>query len=119
MRFLQAAFAESWLETTGIAIGGDDIAFPLPYSHLPPGDYYMQAVLDVDHSYNYTGRGAGDWVSDVVKVHLPADTVPVMRLARTLPDSDPWSRKSESAEEKEPKEAPAEEPEAEPAAEEA
>lgn len=82
-----------------VAIDGDDIAFPLPYSQLPPGDYYVQAVLDVDHSYNYTGRGAGDWVSDVVKVHLPSPALPAIRLARTLPDSDPWSRKSESAEE--------------------
>ena len=40
VRFLQAAFAESWLETTGIAIGGDDY-FP----HLEPrGDLTAQIV---------------------------------------------------------------------------
>ncbi|MTW12755.1 enterochelin esterase [Pseudoduganella eburnea] len=83
-----------------IAVDGDDLAFPLPYSQLPPGDYYVQAVLDVDHSYNYTGRSAGDWVSDVVKVHLPAATVPTIRLAHILRESDPWKRKSETAEER-------------------
>jgi len=83
-----------------IAIDGDDIAFPQPYSQLPPGDYYVQAVLDVDHSYNYTGRGAGDWVSDVVKVHLPSATVPTIHLARALPENDPWDRKAESDEER-------------------
>jgi len=83
-----------------VAVDGDDLAFPLPYSQLPPGDYYVQAVLDVDHSYNYTGRSAGDWVSDVVKVHLPAATVPTIRLAHTLPESDPWNRKPEAAEER-------------------
>jgi cardiolipin synthase len=40
VRFLQAAFAESWLETTGIAIGGDEY-FP----HLEPrGNLSAQVV---------------------------------------------------------------------------
>jgi len=82
-----------------IAVDGDDIAFPQAYSQLPPGDYYVQAVLDVDHSYNYTGRGAGDWVSDVVKVHLPSATAPSLRLTRVLPANDPWKRESASPEE--------------------
>jgi len=81
-----------------VGIDGDDIAFPHPYSQLPPGDYYVQAVLDVDHSYNYTGRGAGDLVSDVVKLHLPAKETPTLRLTRTLPAIDPWTRESASAE---------------------
>ena len=83
-----------------VAIDVDDIAFPLPYSQLPPGDYYVQAVLDVDHSYNYIGRGAGNWVSDVVKLHLPATEVPTIRLTRTLPDDEPWKRQSASTEER-------------------
>lgn len=82
-----------------VAIDGDEIAFPHPYSQLPAGDYYVQAVLDVDHSYNYTGRGAGDWVSEVVKVHLPSADVPAIRLSRVLPEHDPWARKSDKAEE--------------------
>jgi len=84
----------------GVAIDGDDIVFPQPYSQLPPGDYYVQAVLDVNHSYNYIGRGAGDWVSDVVKVHLPSSEAPSLRLSRILPDSDPWQGESASAEER-------------------
>lgn len=84
-----------------VEIDGDDVAFPMPYSQLPPGDYYVQAVLDVDHSYNYTGRDAGDWVSDVVKVHLPAADAPTIRLIKTLPAKDPWKRESASGKESE------------------
>ncbi|HEV2682481.1 MAG TPA: enterochelin esterase, partial [Rhodanobacter sp.] len=49
----------------GVDIDADTLVFPAGYSQLPPGDYLVQAVLDVDHSYNYSGRGAGDLVSDV------------------------------------------------------
>lgn len=83
-----------------VSVDGDDIAFPHPYSQLPPGDYYVQAVLDVDHSYNYTGRSAGDLVSDVVKLHLPAADAPTLHLTRALPEKDPWKRESASAEER-------------------
>lgn len=83
-----------------VEIDGDDLAFPTAYSQLPPGDYYVQAVLDVDHSYNYTGRGAGDWVSDVVKLHLPATDMPTIRLTKTLPAKDPWRRESASENER-------------------
>ncbi|WP_414075922.1 hypothetical protein, partial [Staphylococcus aureus] len=43
-----------------IDIDTDRIAFPQGWSQLPPGDYYVQAVLDVHHDYNYFGRDAGD-----------------------------------------------------------
>ncbi|MFC4527523.1 enterochelin esterase [Dyella halodurans] len=66
-------------------------AFPASFAKLPPGDYYVQAVLDVDHSYNYTGRDGGDLVSDVVKVHLPAASIPTLQLTSTLPVHDLWS----------------------------
>jgi len=33
---------------------------------MPAGNYEAQAVLDVDHTYNYSGRGTKDWVSDVL-----------------------------------------------------
>lgn len=82
-----------------VAIDGDDIAFPMPYSKLPPGDYYVQAVLDVDHSYNYTGRGAGDWVSDVVKIHLPSANIPSIQLKQVVPAKDPWLGKTAPGEE--------------------
>lgn len=81
-----------------VGIDGDDIAFPHPYSQLPPGDYYVQAVLDVDQSYSYTGRGAGDLVSDDVKLQLPAKEAPTIHLARARSATDPWTRESASAE---------------------
>lgn len=73
-----------------VALDGDDLAFPAGFSKLPPGDYYMQAVLDVDHSYNYTGRHGGDLVSEVVKLKLPAAALPALTLTRVLPARDPW-----------------------------
>ena len=57
---------------------------------MPAGDYYVQAVLDVDHSYNYAGRGAGDLVSDVVKLRLPLARTPTLQLKAALPKRDPW-----------------------------
>jgi hypothetical protein len=79
-----------WEPGQGVDIDTDQLAFPGGYSQLPPGDYLVQAVLDVDHSYNYTGRGAGDLVSDVVKVHLPTTSMPTLTLAKALPARDPW-----------------------------
>ncbi len=75
----------------GVDIDTAARAFPAPFAKLPPGDYYVQAVLDVDHSYNYTGRDGGDLVSDVVKVHLPAASTPTLQLTSTLPIHELWS----------------------------
>lgn len=75
----------------GVDIDTDGLAFPAGYSQLPPGDYLVQAVLDVDHSYNYTGRGAGDLVSEVVRLHLPATSAPTLTLVKALPARDPWT----------------------------
>src|SRR5271170_4558112 len=44
----------------------EDIAFPTPFVSIPSGDYEVQAILDVDHSYNYGGRGPQDWISPVL-----------------------------------------------------
>nr|WP_225427795.1 alpha/beta hydrolase [Dyella tabacisoli] len=74
----------------GVALDADDMAFPAGFSQLPPGDYMVQAVLDVGHSYNYTGRSAGDLVSEVVTVHLPATTPPTLALTHVVPARDPW-----------------------------
>ncbi len=49
-----------------VDVDTDDIAFPAGFSSLKPGDYQAQAVLDVNHTYNYGGRGAGDLISDVI-----------------------------------------------------
>ena len=46
----------------------EDIAFPTPFTSITPGDYEVQAVLDVDHTYNYSGRGPQDWISPVLSL---------------------------------------------------
>ncbi|WP_114240086.1 esterase family protein [Dyella sp. C9] len=75
----------------GADIDADRLAFPGAFRQLPPGDYYVQAVLDSNHSYNYGGRGAGDAVSEVVKIHLPATTTPTLTLTQVLPAKDAWT----------------------------
>lgn len=49
-----------------IQFDADTTAFPAPFSTLPPGDYQLQAVLDPDHTYNYSGRNPSDWQSPVL-----------------------------------------------------
>lgn len=74
-----------------VDIDADALAYPEAWSKLPPGDYLVQAVLDVHHDYNYLGRAAGDLVSDVVSVHLPDATVPTLALKSVVPAKDPWT----------------------------
>jgi S-formylglutathione hydrolase FrmB len=69
----------------------DGIAFPQGFSRLPPGEYAVQAVLDVGRNYNYAGRGPGDLVSPVVRLRLPLDGPPPLSLDTVLPDHDPWT----------------------------
>ncbi|WP_445146746.1 alpha/beta hydrolase [Dyella sp. Tek66A03] len=75
----------------GVDVDTGARAFPAAFAKLPPGDYYVQAVLDADHSYNYSGRDGGDLVSDVVKMHLPAASMPKLQLTSTLPVHELWS----------------------------
>jgi enterochelin esterase-like enzyme len=49
-----------------VEVDADETAYPKPFSALPSGIYEAQAVLDVNHNYNYKGRGPDDWVSPVV-----------------------------------------------------
>lgn len=51
-----------------VEVEADEIAYPKPFSDLPAGTYEAQAVLDVDHSYNYKGRTPNDWTSSVVNL---------------------------------------------------
>ncbi|MEO8811104.1 MAG: enterochelin esterase, partial [Rhodanobacter sp.] len=81
-----------WVPGQEVDIDADRMAFPAGWSKLPPGDYVVQAVLDVNHDYNYGGRGAADLVSDVVKVHLPSASIPTLTLSKALPaHGDPWA----------------------------
>ncbi|MEP6733286.1 MAG: enterochelin esterase, partial [bacterium] len=72
-----------------VDLDADVTAFPTPFSQLKPGRYAVQAVLDRDHSYNYTGRGPGDLVSAVVEMDLPGDAGQVLTLATVVPEADP------------------------------
>lgn len=74
-----------------VDIDADKLAFPSAWSKLPAGDYVVQAVLDVHHDYNYSGRDAGDIVSKVATVHLPGNDIPTLTLDETLPSVDPWT----------------------------
>src|SRR5215467_1142276 len=71
-----------------VELDADVTAFPTPFSQLKPGRYAVQAVLDRDHSYNYTGRGPGDLVSGVVEMDLPGDARHVLTLSTVVPESD-------------------------------
>jgi len=72
-----------------VELDADVTAFPTPFSQLKPGRYAVQAVLDRDHSYNYTGRGPGDLVSGVVEMDLPGGTAQLLTLATAIPETDP------------------------------
>ena len=73
-----------------VTIDTDGQAFPMSFSRLPPGEYLLQAVLDPDHNYNYSGRGAGDLISPVISVQLPAITPSTLRLVRVQSEPYPW-----------------------------
>src|SRR6202042_2861452 len=40
---------------SSVDVDTDDLAFPAGFSSLKGGDYQAQAVLDVNHDYNYGG----------------------------------------------------------------
>lgn len=54
-----------------ISVDVDQLAFPAALSTLPPGKYVVQALLDVDHSYDYNGDDPTDWISPVTPVEFP------------------------------------------------
>jgi S-formylglutathione hydrolase FrmB len=77
-----------------VELDADVMAFPTRFSRLKPGRYVVQAVLDRDHSYNYTGRGPGDLVSGVVEMDLPGDTAQLLTLTTVIPEFDPAQPRS-------------------------
>jgi hypothetical protein len=74
-----------------IDIDLDGVAAPQAFSQLPPGDYAVQAVLDQNHSYNYSGRGEGDMVSPVATLKLPLAAGTKLVLETVEPAADPFS----------------------------
>ena len=73
-----------------IDIDLDGLAAPQPFSQLPPGEYAVQAVLDQNHSYNYSGRGEGDLVSPVATLTLPLAAGTKLVLDTVEPAYDPF-----------------------------
>ena len=83
-------------EVTDLAPGAvfdldaDVTAFPQAFSKLAPGRYAVQAVLDQNHTYNYSGRAAGDLTSPVMEMDLPAGGE--IALTQAVPaTADPWA----------------------------
>lgn len=75
-----------------VDVDTDDVAYPAGFSKLPPGDYQAQAVLDVNHSYNYGGREAGDLISNVTPLsHLGDSSAAqaLLTLTETVPERPP------------------------------
>src|SRR3954453_21422285 len=71
-----------------VDLDADVTAFPTPFSLLKPSRYAVQAVLDRDHSYNYTARGPGDLVSGVLETDLPGKAAQVLTLVIAAPEAD-------------------------------
>ncbi len=72
-----------------VDIDADDIVFPHPLSRAPAGDYEVQLVLDVNHTYNYSGRSPGDLESEVVALtawNPHQASTPAMTLVSTVPE---------------------------------
>jgi enterochelin esterase-like enzyme len=68
----------------------EGIAFPTPFASIPIGDYEVQAALDVDHTYSYSGRDPQDWVSPVVSLaHWTpgSGAVPTLQLTEHAPEN--------------------------------
>jgi S-formylglutathione hydrolase FrmB len=86
-----ASFSTGQLAT----VDGDTDAVPAAWSKLLPGRYHVQAVLDVNGDYNYSGRGAGDIVSQVTDVTLPGP-VPPIKLSGIIPATDPYSAQNDT-----------------------
>jgi hypothetical protein len=75
-----------------VDVDADDLTYPKPFSDLKTGDYQVQAALDVDHTYNYSGRAAGDWISGVVSLKgwTPGEgSEPSLTLTETVPERAP------------------------------
>lgn len=75
-----------------VAMDTETLAWPQPFSQLPAGEYYVQAVLDTARDDNYAGRGPDDLLSRPAKVTLGGNAAPVtLVLDQRLPEpGDPW-----------------------------
>lgn len=77
-----------------VAVDPDVLAVPAPFSKAPAGDYRVQALLDVDHSYAYGGAGSGDLYGEIVAAAGidPAAAEPIaLTLSKRLERPEPVS----------------------------
>ncbi|HSY37433.1 MAG TPA: alpha/beta hydrolase-fold protein [Acidobacteriaceae bacterium] len=60
----------------------DATAYPAAFSTLPAADYEVQAVLDTEHTYNYSGRTPSDWITPVLTLAqwTPGSSEPTLTL---------------------------------------
>jgi hypothetical protein len=80
------------LPGSAIELDADDIAYPAALSNAPADDYRAQVLLDVAHSYSYSGRQPGDLTSDVTPLphFAPGNGVePQFTLSKVLPETPP------------------------------
>ncbi len=70
----------------------DTLASPMPFSALPDGDYFVQAVLDTAGDDNFTGRSPDDITSVPTRLTLGAGCKPAtLLLDQPVPaPGDPW-----------------------------
>jgi enterochelin esterase-like enzyme len=68
-----------------IEIDPDEMAFPAAFSSAAAGEYEIFALLDRDHSYTYSGAGAGDVYAAVVRANMPAAETDLV-LSKTIPE---------------------------------
>jgi len=80
--YVAAKEVANWTPGSAVDIDMDDVVFPGPFSQAKPGDYQMQAVLDVGRTYNYLGRGPGDLLSDVSALN---EKQPSLTLTKVIP----------------------------------
>jgi pimeloyl-ACP methyl ester carboxylesterase len=88
--YVAAKEVRGWSAGTTVDLDADDLAYPTPLSEAKPGDYQLQAVLDVAHNYNYSGRSPGDIVSEVVPLSAwnPGQGIEqIVVLSRVLPET--------------------------------
>ena len=65
----------------------DRKAYPKPFSSASKGKRQFMALLDLDHSYAYSGQGEGDLFGPVVQVDVdPGSTEPIeLHLSKVTP----------------------------------
>ncbi len=80
-----------------VEVDADTVAYPKPFREAPAGTWEVQAVLDVDHSYNYGGRAAADWESGVATLNGVATLAGTAEPALTLDHHPEPGRRSIAA----------------------